>query len=81
MIRVYYHLGTIQEGAELKANTNARSSFSVVAYLRSGHCLTCIGFGIRLLVLALTWHCSDGVIICNARGLERKFPIGRMYDG
>jgi len=81
MIRVYYHFGTIQEGAELKANTHARSSFPVVAYLRSGQCLTCIGLVIMLLVLALAWHCSDGVIIRNARGLERKFPIGRMYDG
>ena len=81
MIRVYYHIGTIQEGAELRANTNARSSFSVDAQLRSGQCLTCIRFGTMLIILALAWHCSDGVIICNARGLERKFPIGRMYDG
>ena len=81
MIRVYYHLGTNQEGVKLKANTNARSSFSVVAYLRSGQCLTCIRFGLMLIILVLAWHCFEGVIICNTRGLERKFPIGRMYDG
>jgi len=79
MIRVYYHLSTNQVGYELVANTSAKSSFSVV--INSGQCLTCIRESIMLIILALNWHCTDGVIICLARGLERKFPIGRPYDG
>jgi hypothetical protein len=34
-----------------------------------------------LFISALTQHCTDGVVSCIAHGLERKFPIGRLYYG
>ena len=34
-----------------------------------------------LIILALTWHCTDSIIICIARGLKMKFPIGGCMMG
>ena len=34
-----------------------------------------------LLISTLTEHCAYGVVTCIAHDLERKFPIGRLYDG
>jgi hypothetical protein len=34
-----------------------------------------------LFILALTQHCTNDVVTCIAHDLERKIPIGRLYDG
>jgi hypothetical protein len=34
-----------------------------------------------LSTLALTQHCTNGVVTCIAQDLEGKFPVGRLYNG
>ena len=84
MIRIYYHFSTNQVGPELVHGKNHGQKFLLhcgIVELGAGQCLTGIRYGIILLILALTEHCSDGIVTSVANDLERKAPIGGLYDG
>ena len=84
MIHVYYHFSTNQVGSKLVHGKNHGQKFLLycgIVKLGAGQCLTGIRYGIVLLILALTEHCSDGVDASVAHDLERKTPIGGLYEG
>jgi hypothetical protein len=71
-------------GPELVHGKNHGQKFLLrcgVVELGAGQCLTGIRYGIVLLILALTEHCSDGIVTRIAHDLERETPIGGLYDG
>ena len=84
MIRVHYHFSTDQVGSELVHGKNHGWKVLLrcgVVELGVGQCLTGIRYGIILFILALTKHCSDGVVASIAHNLERKTPIRRLNEG
>ena len=84
MIRKYYHFSTNQVGSELVHGKDHGQKFLLccgIVELGASQCLTGIRYGIVLLILALTGHCSDGVDASVAHDLERKTPIGWLDDG
>ena len=84
MIRVHYHFSTNQVGSELVHGKDHSQKFLLrcgIVELGVGQCLTGIRYGVVLLILALAEHCSDGIVASVTHDLEKKAPIGGLYDG
>ena len=82
MIHVHYHFSTNQVGSELVHGKDHGQKFLVcygIVELGAGQCLTGIRYGIVLLILALTEHCSNGIVTSVAHNLERKAPIAIIH--
>ena len=84
MICIHYHFSTNQVGPELVHGKDHGQKFLLccgIVELGAGQCLTGIRYGIVLLILALTEHCSNGIVTSVAHNLKRKTPIGGLYEG
>jgi len=70
MVRVYNQFCTNQVGSELIHGEYYRQEFLLrcgVVELGSGQCLTGVGYGIVLLISALTKHYAYSIVACIAQ--------------